>query len=92
MQAETTLHHHPQMRRLFRCNRLHTLAGSTTTTPGPNPASRAKCTTVNVSGHERVYSQGAPTQMAMALAMSSNWPGVNSPSLSRKRVSETDLT
>jgi hypothetical protein len=35
---------------------------------------------------------GAPTQMAMALAMSSSWPGVNSPSLSRKRVSEMDLT
>ena len=28
---------------------IHTLAGSTTTTPGPNPASRAKWATLNVN-------------------------------------------
>ena len=47
---------------------------------------------VGKSGHDRLRSQGVPTQIAMALAMSSSWPGVSSPSLSRKRVSETDFT
>src|SRR5262249_25756200 len=42
--------------------------------------------------HGRFRSQGAPTQTAMALAMLSSSPGVSSPSRSRKRVSETDLT